>query len=174
MNTTDVLLVIFVALAALALVGQFIVVFGVARVVRRLADRLTPVLPQLEQSARALPGMVREFQGFIAETRPRVQTVMANLTEISTVARDQARRFDGMAGDFTERLELQMVRVDEAIGTALASFEQITTSLRKSVLRPVQDAHALVQGIRTGLDFFFRRRSSPAPRPAYQDEEMFI
>lgn len=174
MNTTDVLLVIFIALAALALVGQFLVMFGLARRLRDLADRLTPMLPQLEQSAKALPGLVHEVQGFVAETRPRLQTVTANLAEISTLARDQARRFDGMAGDFTSRLELQIVRVDEAIGTALASFEQVTTSLRRTVLRPVQDAHAVLAGIRTGLDFFFRRRSSPAPHPVYQDEEMFI
>lgn len=175
MPSTDVLLTVFIALAAVALVGQFVVFVGIARRVRGLTDRLTPLLPQVEQSAKALPGLVRDVQAMVNETKPRLQTVSANLAEISTLARDQARRFDQVTGDLAQRLELQMVRVDEAMATALASFEQVTVSLRQKILRPVQDAHALIQGVRTGLDFFFRRRASPAePRPVYQDEEMFI
>ncbi|MGH9416806.1 MAG: hypothetical protein ACRD01_09285 [Terriglobales bacterium] len=176
MAPTDILLVIFIALAALALLGQFIVLVGMSRRFRDLSAQVTPWLPQVEQSARALPPLVGELRTMVAETRPRLQTLAANIVEISTLAREQAQRADAIATDLGDRLQLQMVRVDEALSTALASVEMVTTSVRDSILRPVQDVNALFHGLRTGLDFFLRRRASPAlhPRPAYQDEEMFI
>ncbi|MGH9393376.1 MAG: hypothetical protein ACRD1E_04345, partial [Terriglobales bacterium] len=174
--TTNILLLVFIAIAAAAMVIQLVVFAGIARRLAALSEKVVPILPQVEQSARALPGLMRDLQAMVGETRPKLQTLAANLAEISTLARDQVRRADAFATDFTERAELQMVRVDEALSVAIASFEQITTSVRDSVLRPVQDAHALFHGLRTGLDFFFRRRSNPAlnARPLYQDEEMFI
>lgn len=110
----------------------------------------------------------------VAETRPKLQVVAANVAEVSALARDQLRRADAFASDFAQRLELQMVRVDDALGSAIASVDEIATTMRQTVLRPVRDANALMAGVRTGLDFFFRRRASPAPRPVYQDDEMFI
>ncbi len=176
MPTTDILLIVFIALAAVALLGQWIALLVMSRKVGALADRIAPLLPQVEASARMLPPLVLEVQAMVVETRPKLQAVAANVAEITVLARDQVRRADALATDLGERLELQMVRVDEALTTALANFEQISTTFRQTVLRPVQDVNAIVQGVRTGLDFFFRHRPSPAlaPRAVYQDEEMFI
>lgn len=174
MPTLDILLIVFIAMAAVALLGQLLVFAGLARRMRTLSERIEPLLPMVEQSVRAMPGLVREVQAMVTETRPKLHAITANIAEISLMARDQVRRADQFATEFSERLELQMVRVDEALGVALASVEQISTTVRDTVLRPVQDVNAIFQGVRTGLDFFFRRRPSPPPRPAYQDEEMFI
>jgi len=179
----DILLIVFIGLVALALLGQWAVMIGLARRLRVLGDRVTPLLPKLEQTVAAVGPLVSEAQALLAETRPKLRAVTqdvlevsAQLKEISTTARDGVRRAEVFASDMGQRVELQMVRLDEALGAALASVDQISTTVRDTVLRPVQDAQALFQGVRTGLDFFFRRRPSPAsPRPsAYQDEEMFI
>jgi ABC-type Fe2+-enterobactin transport system substrate-binding protein len=176
MPTTDILLTVFVAIAAIALLGQWIAIRALSRKIGALADRVAPLVPQVEQSVRMLPPLVLEVQAMVAETRPKLQAVAANVAEITVLARDQVRRADALATDLGERLELQLVRVDEAMSTAMANFEQIVNGVRQTVLRPVQDVNAIVHGVRTGLDFFFRRRSSPAlgPRAIYQDEEMFI
>lgn len=160
MSLTDILLVVFIALAALALVGQWLAMQGLSRRLSQLADKVEPLLPQV--------------QSLVSETRPKLDAVASNLAEITTLARDQLRRADAFATDFGARLELQMVRVDEALGSALTTVDSIANAVRHTVLRPVQDVNALMTGVRTGLDFFFRRRSSPARRPVYQDEEMFI
>ncbi|HXE30165.1 MAG TPA: hypothetical protein VN515_00030 [Terriglobales bacterium] len=166
-STTDILLIVFIALAAVALLGQWLAFLGIARKVSALSEAITPLLPAVQQS-------VHELHAIAVETRPKLLTVTSNVAEITTLAREQLQRADAFATDFGQRLELQMVRVDEALGTALASVEQITTSVRDTILRPVQDVNAVFQGVRTGLDFFFRRRPSPSVRPVYQDEEMFI
>lgn len=173
-STLDVLLVVFIALAALALLGQWLVFLGISRRVKALSQAITPLLPTVEQSARALPGLVQDVQAMVSDVRPKLQAISANITEVSTLVRDQVKRADQFATDFTDRLDLQMARVDDAIGNAVASVEQVTTAVRETVLRPVQDVNAVFQGVRTGLDFFFRRRPSPSIRPVYQDEEMFI
>jgi hypothetical protein len=160
MSVTDILLVIFIALAAVAMVGQWLAMQGLARRISTLADKVEPLLPQV--------------QSLITETRPKLDTVATNLAEMTTLARDQMRRADAFATDFGARLELQMVRVDEALGSCLTTVDTIANAVRQTVLRPMQDANALVHGLRTGLDFFFRRRSGPGARPVYQDEEMFI
>lgn len=172
--TTDVLLVIFIGVAAASLLGQLLVLIGVSRRIGSLSRSMAPLLPPLEQGAKALPQIVTEVRTLVNETRPHLQTATANIAEISTLARDQVRRADQLGTELAERLELQMVRVDDMLATALASVEQVTTVVRESVLQPVRDVNALVQGVRTGIDFFFRRRPSPPSSPVYQDEEMFI
>lgn len=176
MTLTTILLIVFIAIAAAALVAQMVIFAGIARNLSALSEKVTPLLPQVEQSAKALPPLVRDLQALVSETRPKLVALTTNVAEVTTLVRDQVRRADAFATDFGERVELQMVRLDEAMAVAVANFEQITTTVRDTVLRPVQDAHALFHGLRTGLDFFFRRRSSPAlsPKPLYQDEEMFI
>ncbi|MGH9481615.1 MAG: hypothetical protein ACRD1L_05935, partial [Terriglobales bacterium] len=133
---------------------------------------------QFEESVRSLPALVKEAQQLVAETRPPLQAFSTSVAEIGVIARDQVRRADAFVTEVSERLELQLVRVDEALGATLANVEQITATVRDTVLKPVNDFSALFEGVRTGLDFFFRRRPSPAlnPRPnsTYQDEEMFI
>lgn len=174
MPTTDILLIIFVAVAALALLAQWIVLATLASRFGKLSRQVEPLLPQVEHLASALGPLVKDVHGMVAETRPKLQVVAANVAEVSALARDQLRRADAFASDFAQRLELQMVRVDDALGSAIASVDEIATTMRQTVLRPVRDANALMAGVRTGLDFFFRRRASPAPRPVYQDDEMFI
>ncbi|HXR98893.1 MAG TPA: hypothetical protein VN709_13715 [Terriglobales bacterium] len=172
--TTEALMIVFIALAAIALLGQFIVLLGVMRKVNALSEEVAPLLPLIEQAAKALPGLVRDGQALLAETRPKLQAITTNLADVTARVRDQVQRADQFATQFSEKLELQMVRVDEALGTAIASVEQVTSAVRDTILRPVQDVNAVFQGLRTGLDFFFRRRGSPPRRPQYQDEEMFI
>ena len=78
MSVTDILLIIFIALAAIAMVGQWLAMQGLARRISTLADKVEPLLPQV--------------QSLISETRPKIETVAANLAEMTTLARDQLRR----------------------------------------------------------------------------------
>ena len=172
--STNLLLLIFVGVAALALLGQWLTFLTMARRMKALSEAVMPALQPLEQGARALPGLARDAQALLTEVRVPLQKAAANVLEISAITRDRVKAIDKVAGDVSERLELQMVRVDEALTTALASVEQVTAAVRDGVLRPVQDVNALVQGVRTGVDFFFRRRAGTPGKPAYQDEEMFI
>ncbi|MGH9412973.1 MAG: hypothetical protein ACRD0Y_04455 [Terriglobales bacterium] len=174
MSTTDILLIIFIAVAALALLAQWIVLASLASRFGKLSEKIEPLIPQVAQTAAVLGPLVRDVHAMVSETRPRIEAVSANVAEMSALARDQLRRADAFAGEFAQRLELQMVRVDDALGSALASVDQIASTVRDTVLRPVNDVNAMMQGVRTGLDFFFRRRSGPPSRPVYQDDEMFI
>lgn len=174
MPTTDILLVIFIAVAALALLAQWIVLASLANRFSKLSEKVEPLMPQVAQTTAVLGPLLRDVHALVTETRPKLEMISANVAEVSALARDQLRRADAFAGEFAQRLELQMVRVDDALGSALASVDSIATTVRDTVLRPVNDVNALVQGVRTGLDFFFRRRSSPPARPVYQDDEMFI
>ncbi|MGH9486532.1 MAG: hypothetical protein ACRD04_02945 [Terriglobales bacterium] len=174
MSTTDILLVIFVAIAAFSMLAQWIVLLVLAGRFKQVSEKIEPLLPQVEQIVAAVGPAVRDAQSMLAQARPKLDIISANVAEMSALARDQLRRADAFTAELGQRLELQMVRVDDALGSALASVDQIASTLRDTVLRPVRDVNALMQGVRTGLDFFFRRRSSPAPRPACQDDEMFI
>lgn len=175
MASASILLLIFVAVVALALLGQLVALLLMARKLSALADSVTPLLPSLDQGARALPGLVRDTHALVTEVRAPLQAAAANLLEISAIARDRVQYADQLAADIGERLELQLVRLDEAVGNAMAGIEQVSNTVRDSLLRPVRDVNALVHGVRTGVDFFFRRRAGTPAAPAYQeDEEMFI
>lgn len=168
------LLIVLIALVALMtaiFVWQTLILYGMARSLKRVGARLENLLAETE---RTLPGLLRDIQTMVTETRGKLEITASNLVEVTSLIRDQAQRADEFVAEVSDRLRLQIVRVESVIAGIADRIDRTTDSLQRGVLRPMQDVNALFQGFRTGLDFFLRRRPSPAPRETYQDDEMFI
>lgn len=166
-----IVLIVFVALVAGIFLWQTLILYGMSRTLTRVGSRLEGLLTETE---RSLPGLLRDIQAMVTETRGKLEVTTTNLVEITSLIRDQAQRADEFVADISDRLRLQVVRVEEVVTGIVDRVEKTTETIHRGVLRPVHDVTALIQGVRTGLDFFLRRRSSPARRESYQDEEMFI
>lgn len=180
MSTTLIdLLVIFAGIATAALLLQVVLIIGVARRVATLSASATPVLEELRSK---LPDFMRESAAVLSEaravvrdTRSRLDALAGNIVEITGMARGQVERVDEFLNDLRERVQSQVERADEALTGVMEGFEGISLAVQRTIIKPVNDLNALFRGFRAGIDFFFRRRSSPVQtRPVYEDEEMFI
>lgn len=165
-----VVLTIFIVITAIAVAWQTIILVSLARVLTRLALRSERVLNEVEGR---LPPLLTESEAILRDSRAKIDIAGTHLIEITGLARDQMRRADELFAEISDRARLQVIRLDQAISTTFEKVEETTEMVQRTVLRPIRDAAAIIHGVRTGLDFFLRRRPSP-PALSPQDEEMFI
>lgn len=172
MNPTLLLvLTVFIAVTAAAVVLQAVILAGLARAVSRLSQRGDKVLTQLETR---LPPMLAESEALLRDSRAKVEIAGQHMVEISGMLRDQMQRADGLLLELTDRARLQIIRVDETLSATLDRVDETATLVQRSIIRPIKDTAAVIRGVRTGLDFFLHRRASPPAVLEPQDEEMFI
>lgn len=171
MNSTLLaVLTVFIAVTALAVAWQTVVLVNLARVLTRLAQRSERVLNEVEGR---LPALLSESEAILRDSRSKLDIAGTHVIELTGLVRDQMRRADELFSEISDRARLQVIRLDQAISTTFDKVEETTNLIQRTVLRPIRDAAAIVYGVRTGLDFFLRRRPSP-PTLSPQDEEMFI
>lgn len=171
MNSLLIVLTVFIAVTAIAVILQAIILAGLARAVGKLARRGDKVLTELE--AR-LPAMLTESEALVKESRAKVDLAGNHVVEISGLLRDQMQRADALLLDITDRARLQIIRLDETMSATFDKVDETATLIQRAIIRPIKDTAAVIRGVRTGLDFFLHRRPSPPPALAPQDEEMFI
>lgn len=68
-----------------------------------------------------------------------------------------------------------MIRADQILTGTLEVIEDTGTRFRKTLWEPVQQASAILRGLKVGLDFLRgQNRRSSQSESARQDEELFI
>ncbi|MBV8053491.1 MAG: hypothetical protein JOZ80_20050 [Acidobacteriaceae bacterium] len=164
-------LTIFIAITAAAVVIQAGILIALYLAVRQSAARVEALATEVR--GKILP-TAEMAQAMLADLRPRVETLVANASESSTLVRNQLQRLDATVSDVIDRARLQVIRADELLGRTLDRVEQTTDLVHKTVVSPVRQVSGVFQGVVAGMEFFFtgkRRQRSTAP--AAQDE-MFI
>jgi hypothetical protein len=166
---------IFVGVVALAVVIQTIILAVMAAVVSKTAKRVEEIAGEVH--GRVNPILSR-IQILVEESQPRINAVIADAAEISSLAREQAQRVDRVMTESLERLRLQMLHLDQMVTGAMESVEDAGTKVRRTVWAPVRSVTAVVRGIQTGLDFYRgnRRRADGEPVGVgdQQDDDLFI
>jgi hypothetical protein len=110
----------------------------------------------------------------LVELRPKIETVISNVSETTTMVRAQIGRLDATVTDVIDRSRLQVIRADELLNRTLDRVEETTDMVHKTVVSPIRQVSGLMQGLTAGLEFFFsakRRRGNGATVP---QDEMFI
>jgi biopolymer transport protein ExbB/TolQ len=162
--------IIFVVVIAAAVVWQALILTAVALVFRKVGKRAQVLLDTTE---RRLPALLANAQEIVSDTQKKLGAATTNFVEMTSIARDSLRRADDTVAEATDRARVHIVRLDETINEVVSRFESATGKVQRTVTRPVRDIVGIIQALRTGVDFFFRRRPSPRV-PIERDEEMFI
>ncbi|MBI4465068.1 MAG: hypothetical protein HY647_10220, partial [Acidobacteria bacterium] len=117
--------------------------------------------------------IARAARDLLVESREKVQVISTNLVEITQQVKNQVNRLDSFVTDASERAHLQLVRLDELLSNTVGRVEETTEVIQRSVLVPIRELSAVLAGVRTALDFLFRRNKSGVDRVTH-DEELFI
>ena len=166
----DTVLTIFVVVTALAvvlqagiLVGMFVAMRKTSAKVESLAEEVkTKVLPAAELA-----------QSMMTELRPKIVTLVDNVSVSTTVLRTQMERVDATLTDIIDRTRLQVIRADEFVNSTMDKLEETREAVTRTVVSPVRHISGLMHGVTAGLETFFSRRRDREPASAPQDE-MFI
>lgn len=163
----QVLLVIFVAVTALAVVTQLGILMALFLGVRRTQGKIEGIL---DRHVEPLLVTVRDM---VSNSRKAVDRLNEAADEVATFARNQTGRLDQLMAETTDRARLQLIRADLMVADALNRIEKTTESVQRGIAGPVREIQALLVGVRTALDFLFGRRRHLVERTT-GDEELFI
>jgi methyl-accepting chemotaxis protein len=166
----DNLLITFIALTAFAVLLQAAMLAGMyfsmrktSAKVEQLADEVkTKVLPTAELA-----------HSMMSELRPKIATVVENVSVSTTMLRTQMERVDATLTDIVDRTRLQVIRADEFVNTTMDKLEETREVVQKTVVSPVKQLSGLMRGVGAGFEAFFSRRRGRNSVSAPQDE-MFI
>jgi hypothetical protein len=167
----------FVVVTALAVVLQAIVLIVLFIQMRRTAARVEQTVADLNIKLNPL---ITRVQILVEDISPRISGIVADTSEITRLARNEAQKVDRILSEALERLRMQLIRVDHILSGAMEAVEEAGTHLRQTIWRPVAKATALLRGVQAGIDFFrtTRQRRGPIDRveasAEQQDEGMFI
>ncbi|MBI4484094.1 MAG: hypothetical protein HY652_14555 [Acidobacteria bacterium] len=160
-------LIAFVGITAVAFLIQALAVFGIFVRFKKLTGLVNQLLADLNAKVEGVTGNVND----ILEA---VKPIPNHIASISVALRDRVEELDKFIGETTEAARLQVAKIDDVVSTSIVKFDDTLTTLQKSVVNPVIEITALLKGVKTGLEFLFRKPRTPDISQARQDEEMFI
>jgi methyl-accepting chemotaxis protein len=166
---------IFVALTGIAVLLQAGVLLAMYMAMRKSTQHLEELAGDVK--TKVMP-TVTEAQQMIADLRPKIEIIVDNLRDSTTVLRSEAQRVDAVVNDVIDRARLQVIRADELLGRTMDRVEQTSEMVHRTVVSPVKQISGLVQGITVGLEFLFsgrnRRNGGGRERRPVPQDEMFI
>jgi hypothetical protein len=152
------LLMFFVAMVAIAMVAQAVVVIIAALGAAKARKQFLSIAEDLR--AKTLP-VVEGARGMVQEMQPKLRVLTDNMVETSHIVRAKATEFDSTISDVNLRARAQSARVDDMVTSVLDATEGIASTLQKSVSVPVREFHGLMNGLKAGFDVLTGRRETP-------------
>jgi hypothetical protein len=168
----DNLLKFFIAATTLAVVIQTVILIALFVAVRRSTSKMEVLAEQVR--GRAFQA-IDNVQNFLAEARPKIDNITSNVSESSTLVRNQLARFDATLNDVLDRTRLQVIRADELLSRTMDRVEETSDVVHKTVMSPLRQVNGLMAAVSTGVDVFLgHRRRSPKNGMGVPQDEMFI
>jgi hypothetical protein len=163
-------LTIFIALTVVALSLQAGILLAMYLALRKTSGRMEILAEEVH--AKLLPA-AEIAHAMLAEFRPKLETTVDNLSEISTIVHSQMDRLDATVNDAIDRTRLQVIRADELVSRTLDRVEETTEMVHHTVVSPVRQLAGIIQGVTAGLGFLVGQRRQREGVTVPQDE-MFI
>jgi hypothetical protein len=165
-DTTFLLMAIAVAVSSLALVTHALASVGLYRAVRRLEERVEPLIPQTLSTLRH----VEETMGI---TVSNVREISDRAKAVLDATNNQLQQFDVARQDITDRVRIQAERVDLVLEDMLSRLQEVVHIFHSGVMRPVREVHGVMAGLKAAMQTLAQGRR-PSVAQARNDEEMFI
>jgi hypothetical protein len=168
----DNLLRVFIAATTLAVVIQAGILVALYVAMRKSTARLEALATEVK--TKVLPTM-DTVQNFLVETRPKIDVISSNLSESSTLVRNQLARLDATLTDALDRSRLQIIRADELLTRTMDKVEETSEVVHKTVVSPLRQVNGLMTAISTGVEVFLgHKRRQPKNGMGVPQDEMFI
>jgi uncharacterized protein YoxC len=162
---------VFIVVAAIAIVIQSVILVAMFFQVKMALQEITKITSELQN--RMGPILLRVSR-ILDDSEERIDSIIGDAAEITRVARSQAQKVDRVFTEALDRLREQILRADQIITGTLEVIEDTGSKFKNSVWRPVQQASAIIKGIKAGIDVLRGRQEAANGEPVAQDEELFI
>ncbi len=175
-QNTLTLLTIFIAVTALAVLIQMGILIGMFVSLKKTSARVEALADEIHR--RGMP-VLDALNTLLVESRVNVGNITSNLAVATAGIKKQVAHLNEALDEVVDRARLQVIRGDQIVGRTLDKVEQTTEMMHDTLISPVKQVAAIIQGLSAGVEYFFGRKGDrrPASREAVsasQEEEMFI
>jgi len=167
----DAILTAFVIIAALALVAQAGIFYGIFEALRQLQKSVQHSTTTTMQRVDELTQTVTDF---LAESREPVRTITTNLAGISTMLRERSMQVDAVVAELVDRSRDQIIRVDQMVTGLVEKVGTTADAVERGVQGPLHEVSAVIKGVQKGLEVLFSRRRAATASESTHDDQMFI
>jgi hypothetical protein len=168
MNQTTLLtiMVVFVVIAAIALLGQAVALVGLFIVARDLRTKLFGAWPQIESILSSSKRTVEQAEHHLGK-------IGSSSVAILDATKLQLARVDELLSDASMRAKVQLERAEMVLDDTMTRVQQTVSIVQRGVLFPVREVHGIISGIRTAFSHLSRGGRATVDHVT-SDEEMFI
>ena len=168
----------FVAIAALALVSQAVILLAIYLGVSKAANSIKDEIQDMHSSIKPVVESTRELVGATRETlnrlTPKVESTVADATEVARSFRAQAADIEASLEQVLERIRKQTARIDGMFTSTLDAVDKAGAFLTETVSKPVRQLNGLLAALRAIVESL--RASDPSYREPsiHDDKDMFV
>jgi methyl-accepting chemotaxis protein len=148
------LLMIFVGLAAIALLVQAIALVIMAAAAAKARKDGREFVDEIRANMMPIVTSTREL---IHDNSPKIKVITENFVEASHIIRSKAQEFDVTASDLNSKTRAQAARVDGMVTSVLDTTAEITETIQRGIKVPLREVNGLVNGLKAGLDVLMGR-----------------
>jgi hypothetical protein len=163
------LLTFFIAVTAAAVLLQACILAGMFFAMKKSSAKMEALAEEVKN--KVLP-TAELAHAMITELRPKIETVVDNVSVSTTVMRTQLERIDATLTDIVDRTRLQVIRADEFVTGTMDKLEETREVVQRTVVSPVRYISGIAHGVSAGVEAFFGRRRGR--NGTVQQDEMFI
>jgi hypothetical protein len=165
-NTLLILLIIFVAISAVALLIQGVSLLGLFMVARDVRTKLLAVWPEVQE----IVGISRRG---VERVEKHIDKIGSASVQIVDTTKQQVAKIDDLLNDANARAKVQMERAEMVLDDTMTRVQETVSIVQRGVIRPVREVYGFWTGVRTALQYL-GRGTRPTVDHATSDEEMFI
>jgi hypothetical protein len=170
-NEIALVLVIVVSVAILVQMG---ILYGIFQAMSRLNQQVTTARESFDRSKEPLLGDIKMLLNQSIELVSNLNRISGDFTKISSTARNQVEKVDGLVSETTDLARNQVRRLDLIVSDAIDHIERTNKVVQTNILAPVREVSAVIKGVKMGLEFLASKRQPSSVDKATQDEAMFI
>lgn len=162
---------IWIAVTSGAVILQACILLAMYLALRKTSAKVEGLAEEVK--TKVLP-TVDLVHSTVSELRPRIDTIVVNVSESSTLMRAQLERLDATVSDVLDRTRLQVIRADELINRTMDKVEDATEAVHKTVVSPVRQLSGLIHGITAAMEFLRHGKNGRREGVTVPQDEMFI
>lgn len=163
-----------VIVTAVAVLIQLAILYGIFKSVSRLTQEITEARLSFDRAKEPLMSDVKALLNQSIELVSHLNRISEDFYRISSTARMQIEKVDGVVTEAADRARQHVQRLDAIVGDAIEKVEHTSRVIQDNILEPVRQVSAVIKGVRTGLEFLTSKRQPAPVDKATQDEAMFI
>ena len=174
------IMTVFVVIAALSMLLQLGMLFGVYRAAKAteqklatLAPKVEAIVPKVEALIPQVAAILTSSLAIVDQNKKQIFEIVKQTHDILDSTKRQLVTIEEVVNDASARAKVQLEHAELVIDDTMSRAHQTIAMVHNGVARPIREIQGISAGLRTALAHF-ARGNRPTPDAATHDDEMFI